>query len=199
MRMAGPDIVLFVVGAVLFGGATYAIVAMDGDVGSTSAIGVFNVDWAPETVEIGELDVANMRSASETFEVNQTRILGVVVTVGCNDPAGATPLTFSVQVTVEGPGGITGEGSGACGSDIVVEIPDLGELPEPTNVAGSTSGEARENLGEGDPSPAAGTWTVGVSGARQAGAPVGLPVGDPTGSITFAVEVAAPQFTPVQR
>jgi hypothetical protein len=199
MRMAGPDIVLFVIGAVLFGGATYAIVSLDDEVGGqTSALGVFDVAWSAQTVEIGSENVANMRSATQEFEVTEERILALHVTVACSDPAGTTPIGFSLQVRVEGPNGTTADGNGPCGSDIVIDIP-LGEMPPAMSVAGSTEAQARENPAAPATSPGVGTWTVTVSGARAAQTPIPLPAGDPSGSITLTADVATPSFTPVQR
>lgn len=200
MGMAGPDIVLFVVGAVLFGGATYAIVALDGDVGSTSALGVFQVTYGAELTEIGAEDVASLRSATATFDLNLSAPLRAIVTVSCADgPGQIGAVPFTLQVAVEGPNGQTGEGNGQCGEDVLVEVP-LGEMPPATSVSGRTEEEARANLPRSDGADAAsGTWTVTVTGARASQQPVGLPVVDPAGTITFSVEEAAAQLAPVQR
>ena len=200
MRMAGPDIVLFVVGAVLFGGATYAIVSLDGDVGSTSALGVFQVTFTPELVEVGSQGVDSLRSATAEFDVNATYPLKAVVVVECGGgPAQVGAVPFQLQVSVAGPSGQTGEGSGPCGQNVVVEIP-LGTIPPDTNVAGHTEEEARANLRPSENATAsAGAWTVTVSGSRGQQTPVAVPVVDPAGTITFSVEEAAPRFSAVQR
>lgn len=198
MRIAGPDIVLFVVGAVLFAGATYAIVATDGSGGAGSALGVFTVTFAPEIEEVGSEDVASMRAASLEFDVNASRVLSVIVLVSCQEAA-PVPVPFAIQVDVAGPNGLTGTGSGNCGTDITV-IVDVGEsAPERTTVAGSNEAEARANLDAGDASAASGTWTVDISGARAQQSPLPVPVVEPGGSVTLSVETYAPTFSPVQR
>lgn len=197
MRMAGPDIVLFVVGALLFGGATYAIVS-EGALGTTgSAAGVFNVAYETETVELDSLAVADYRSATLEFDVAQGNVSKLVVTLGCTDPVSAA-VPFTIQATLTGPGGLMGEGSGACGTAIVIEVP-VADAPTAATVLGSTEDEARENLPEADNATAAqGAWTLEISGGRQ-GAPPILPVGNPGGTAVVSAEVWTPTFTPVVR
>lgn len=198
MQMAGPDIVLFVVGALLFGGATYAIVSSDGDLGGAgSPVGAFRVTYRPAMVEVGQEALATMRSGSAEFTVNESNVLRVLVTVECADPASVTPAPFQVQVTASGPNGLTGDGSGACGSPITVEIQTGEALPGDTTAPGATEGEARTNLPDATNATANGAWSVTVSGSR--GSAPALPVGDPSGSVTLAVEVAEPSFAPIQR
>lgn len=200
MRMAGPDVVLFVVGALLFGGATYAIIASDGGLGGTSAAGVFDVTFAASEVAIDEVAVGSMRAGTADFQVNQTNVGAIIVTIACADQAGAV-APFNLQVQVSGPNGLTGEGSGACGQDATIEIP-VSESPPAIAVPGSTEDEARANLPALDNATrAAGAWSVTVSGGRSAGPASALPVpvGDPSGTITLTASVWEPTFTPVQR
>lgn len=194
MRMAGPDIVLFVVGALLFGGATYAIVSTDGLGGSASALGVFQVTYSARTIEIGTIDVASMRSATEDFEVDEPGVTKVVVDVTCTDPL---PVAFSISVAVKGPNGQTGEGAGSCTVPVEIEFP-IATIPADTTVAASTEDEARANLAGPENNTANGLWTVTVSGTRGQ-QPVPIPVADPAGTIALSVEVAQPRFSPVQR
>jgi len=200
MRMAGPDIVLFVIGAVLFGGATFAIVALDDGVGDTSALGVFQVTYAAQLREMGSEDVASLRSATVQFEADATHPLRAVVLVECaNAPAQLGAVPFRLQVDVQGPSGQSAQGSGQCGQSLVVEVP-LGSMPPDTNVAGRTEEQARENLAPSpDAAAANGTWTVTVSGSRGQTTPAPIPVVDPAGTITFSIEEAAPRFAPIQR
>lgn len=197
--MAGPDIVLFVVGAVLFGGATYAIVNTEGGLtGAGSALGAFNVAWSSQLVEIGSEPLGTMRSGDATFDVNATDVTSVVVTVECADVTAVSPVPFNVEVALAGPGGLVGDGSGTCGTPIVVEVPTGFALPTENGVvAGGTETEARANLAQAGDRSAAGPWTVTISGSR--GQAPALPVGDPSGTVTLEVEVAAATLTPIQR
>lgn len=199
MRMAGPDIVLFVVGALLFGGAAYAIATTDGGLGgNASALGIYNVDYSAKAVEVGEESVADMRTATATFDVNATAVGRVMVTIACSDPANAV-VPFSLQVQVEGPNGLKSDPvSGSCSSETVIEVP-VSAAPPATSVRGSTPEEAAGNLAPtADASLAVGEWKVTVSGGRS-GAPVGVPAGNPSGSITLSLEQWEPRLTPVQR
>lgn len=201
MRMAGPDIVLFVVGLALFGGASYAIYTLDDDVGgSASALGVFQVTFSPTLQEIESIDVQSLRSVTQEFDVNVTHPLNVVVLVECGGgPAQIGGVPFQMQVSVEGPTGQTAEGSGQCGQDILIEIP-VGTMPESAAVAGSTEDEARANLAPSEEAADVnGTWTVTIAGSRGQQTPVAVPVVDPPGTITLSVEIAEPQFSGVQR
>lgn len=198
MRMAGPDIVLFVVGALLFGGATFAIVS-EGALGTTgSAAGVFNVAYETETAELESLGVADYRSATLTFDVAETNVAAIVVTLQCTDPASAA-VPFAIQATLTSPGGDVVDATGACGSDLVLEAP-ITEPPSGTTVLGSTEDEARENLPEVENATAAqGTWTLTISGGRQGAPAIPLPVGNPSGNAVVTAEVWEPRFTPVAR
>jgi len=203
MRMAGPDIVLFVAGAVLFGGATFAIISLDDAGGDTSALGVFQVSFRATDQELTR-ESANMRSSTVDVQVNEglsRRLVSLTVTVACDDPAGAA-VPFAVQLRVEGPNGQSADGSGSCGGGIDVVVP-VADLPAATVAPGSTEADARtyvdENVGaSGNATAAVGTWTVTVSGGRS-GAPVGLPVGDPNGTVAVTAQVWEPQFAAVQR
>lgn len=200
MRMNGPDIVLFAVGALLLGGASFAIATMDGGFsGSGSALGVFTVTWDERTVEVGSANVASMRSATETFDVEATHLAALVVRVECQDAAGALPVAFQLEVTVQGPDGLAGEGSGSCAAGATVEI-EVNPAPADTAVRGSTDAEAREALLEGSANATrgAGAWTVTVSGSRGS-APGAIPVGDPAGAIILEARTHEPRLTPVPK
>lgn len=196
MRMAGPDIVLFVVGALLFGGAAFAIANTPGGLSDASSpLGLFQVSWAGQETEVGSEDVASVRSASATFTVEATGVASVIVRVACADPAPG-PAAFTVQVDVAGPNGLTGQGSGTCGGDIVVPV-EVEPAPADTTVRGTTESEARAALPEpANATAAQGEWTVSVSGGRGGGA-LPVPVGDPSGTISLAVETYVARLTPV--
>lgn len=200
MQMAGPDIVLFVVGALLFGGATYAIVSSDGGLGGAgSALGVFTVTYAPSLIEVGSEQAPTLRSATADFDVNETNVLRVLVTVECSDTGPQLDVVpFSLQVRVEGPNGLNADAPGGCTSPTIVEVP-VAQLPGSTTAPGATEAQARANLAPATNGTANGGWTVTVSGSRSGQQPVGVPVVDPAGTITLSVEVAEPSFAPVQR
>lgn len=204
MRMAGPDIVLFVVGAVLFGGATYAIVALDGGLGSTSAAGFFDVTFSTQSEELAREAVGDLRSAEVPIEIDEAaarHLVALVFSIDCSDLPAGTAAPFELQLSVEGPNGQAGEASGTCGS--AVEVPfEVGEVPGPTIAAGSSEEDARAafegSAHAGEPSPAIGTWTVTVSGGR--GGPTGvIPVANPSGAIVVTAEEWTPTFTPGTR
>lgn len=198
MRMTGPDIVLFVVGALLFGGATYAIVNLDGGLtGAGSALGSFTATWSAKETEVGSVNVGSVRSAEETFEVETTGVTTVTVVVACNDPVPG-PGGFNVQISVAGPNGLTGEGSGACNGEIAVPI-KVDTPPPDLLVRGNTESEARENLPVSqNATRAVGAWTVTVSGGRAGGLP-GLPGTDPSGTITLNAETYEARLSPLQK
>lgn len=198
MRMTGPDIVLFVVGAVLFGGATYAIVNMDGGLGGTgSALSQFTVTWSAKETEVGSADVGSVRDAETSFDVATEGVTTVTVVVACSDPVPG-PGAFNVQIAVEGPNGLTGEGSGACNGEISIPV-EVDAAPSDTIVRGSLESEARENLPVSENATrAVGTWTVSVSGGRAGGLP-GLPGTDPSGTITLTVETYEARLSPIQK
>ena len=197
MRMAGPDIVLFVVGALLFGGASFAIANTEGGLaGAGSALGIFQVAWSASEEEVGSADVASVRSATETFTIDAQNVASVVVEVSCSDPAPG-PAAFTVTVDVTGPNGLSGSGSGSCSAGVVVPV-EIAPAPAPGQVQGATEEEARRNLAPGGNATANGQWTVTVSGGRGGGA-VPVPVADPSGTITLSIETYEARLTPIQR
>lgn len=200
MRMAGPDLVLFVVGALLFGGASYAIVS-DGGIGATSALGVFQVSFATSTEEVGAEPVASFRSAEASFDVAGGPISRVLVTIDCDDVAAGAAAPFALQVEVSGPNGLAAEPtSGTCGTPLEIPV-HVADVPADTTVQARTEDEARDALStEANVTAAQGTWTVKVTGGRSAGpVPLQPPAAEPAGRIVLSVETWAPTFTPVQR
>lgn len=208
MRLAGPDIVLFVVGLLLFSGASYAIYEQGGLAAlqePTSALGQFAVVFDTSTVELETRDVASMRSVDETFDVNASRVSQVTVVVTCTDAQAANVAPFQLQVQVSGPAGLTGEGSGTCGTDIPIEI-DVADVPAETLIGAETQTEAEEAYHEleteqadANLTRAQGSWTVSVTGGRSAGPlPVPDQVPPPSGSIAFTFQQWEPRFNAVQ-
>lgn len=206
MRMAAPDIVLFVVGALLFSGASFAIYQQGGDLTEqSSALGLFNVAYEGARTDLETADVASFRSVEQTFEVNATEVGTVFVVIDCNDqaPGGVAAFTLQIEITPPPASNLTpttNTGNCAPGMEFPIAI---SEKPANTRADGDSESEARADL---EPTPnatkAQGTWTITISGARSSPAG-GLPLPqDPTapgGSITLAAEVWEPRFTPVQR
>lgn len=200
MRMAGPDIVLFVVGLLLFGGAGYAIIASDGGLSATgSASGVFNVAFTTSEAEIATEGVGSFRDASIPFTIEELNVSLVTFTIDCQDPAaGAVP--FQLTITVTSPNGTASDPeTTACASGIVIDFP-VATVPPPTVASGNSEAAADEDLAERATSSAAvGEWTLTITGDRS-GAPVlPVPVAEPTGSATLTVQKWEPEFTAVPR
>ena len=203
MRIAGPDVILFVVGLLLFSGAGYALVVQGGTdvLGQPgSATGFYTVAFPLETVPVGEpAPVQSFQGAQAVFQVNATNVRTVIVEVECNDPVPGG--TYQVTVEVAGPNGLTAEpATGNCGSALAVEVP-VAEPPAAATVQGGTLDEARESLPASENATAAqGEWTVTVTGSRGGTPLPGLPgPGTPGGSIAMSVERWEPELSPVQR
>lgn len=195
MKLAGPDLILFVIGFVLFAGAGYGLYATSGGDGSEgSASGLFRVDYDTTLVTVGEETVADLGGTRALeFEVAELDVTQVLVDVACTGQAASLPYTLMVKV--EGPGGRVGEASGTC-DGVSIAVP-VSEVPASHTVEGDTADEAHENLGEhANATAAVGTWTVTVSGSRGAnGVPVPGP--GPGGVVTLGVEKWTHRFTAV--
>lgn len=196
MKMAGPDIILFVIGALLFAGAGYGLVATGGNLGgTTSALGVFDVTYTTSESEVGSKTVAGFSGQNVLeFDADKEDIVTMTVAVACTDPAAAV-APFRVVVKVEGPNGLKGEGDGTCGSTIEVPVA-VSDVPPATSVQAQTEQEAHENLEAHHNTTAVGKWTVTINGARGS-VPPGVPAGNPSGSVTLIAEQWAPKFSPV--
>ena len=180
MRMAGPDIVLFVVGLLLFGGATFAIVKTQGGaaLGSAGAAsGVYTVTYTEKDLFTKGVDIADAASGSADVAVANEGVGTVQITVTCADPSPAPVGQFAISVTVTGPNGLTGKGAGTCGTPVVVKV-SVAPKPADTTASGNTAGDAEKSLPAPENATAAkGSWKVAVSGGR--GTPVGIPAGTP--------------------
>ena len=202
MRIAGPDVILFAVGLLLFSGAGFALVQQGGAgvLGqSGSATGVYTVTFPLETVQVGEpATVASFQGAEAVFQVNATNVKTVIVEVQCTDPVPGG--TFQLTVNVAGPNGLAGEPTtGACGSALTVEVP-VATPPAAATTQGGSVDEARENLADAENATAAqGEWTVTVTGSRGGTPLPGIPGGTPGGSIVMSVERWEPELSPVTR
>lgn len=195
MRIAGPDIVLFAVGLLLFGGAGYALV-VSGGLGN-SATGVYDVRHDVSEVEVGNVPVASFQTVTETFDVNLTHVASLTIVIQCTDtvPGG----TFQMQVQVEPPAasGLTVDPvAGACGSAIEVPVEVTPVPADGPLQAGSLEEAQTEASADANATKAQGTWTVTVNGRRGTGPVPGIPAGNPGGSIVmnaqrWTTEVAA--------
>jgi len=202
MRMAGPDIVLFVIGALLFGGATYAIVSSPSGLGGAgSPLGLFTVTFDEETVELDSQTAPSLRDATLEFEVAAANVSSLEFVIACTGTAGDVgPVAFTLAVQVTGPNGLAGEGTGSCGQGVVVPI-EVAPMPESTSAQGSDEAEATANVPEQPSARAAqGTWTVEIAGSRS-GAPSPLPINpsDPGGTVTLNAIEWTPRLAPVTR
>lgn len=196
MGMAGPDIVLFVVGFVLFAGAGYALVAQGDLGGGGSPTGAYSVLFPLSKVEAGKANVPDFGTSSVTVPVTLTNVSKVTVTFACNDVVPASG-TFTVQVNIEPPNGLEKVTKGAtCSGKMEFDVP-VASVPPPTAVAGRDKNAAAATLGsDANATRAAGDWKISVSGARG-GTPVGLPAGNPSGTVTLVASQWAPELTPV--
>lgn len=203
MRMAAPDVVLFIVGALLFSGASYAIVQQGGLEAlrqETSALGVFEVAFQRDQHEVGAAEVDNMLSANPSFELNNTDVYEVLVTVACSPGQSGQIAQTSLSITVAGPNGLAGEASGACGPEIAIPV-NVTAVPADTSVGATTEAEARAAVPvDANSTRAVGTWTVTIAGEQSAGGQVPLPqpVQPPTGAVSITVKAWHPAFTAVQ-
>jgi hypothetical protein len=195
MGMAGPDIVLFVAGLLLFAGAGYALVAQGGLDGGTSATGTYSVLYPLGKVEVGKENVADFGSATKTFPVNLTNVSKMTISIVCADtvPGG----TFNLQIGVDAPGGIEVDPkAGACGSKIDIDVP-IADVPASGLATGADRDAAARSLGmDANATRAVGEWKVTVNGARGGALP-GLPAGNPSGSIVLTAQQWTPELTPV--
>lgn len=204
MRIAGPDVILFAVGLLLFSGAGYALVQQGGAgvLGQGgSPTGFYDVAFPTSTVAVGEpASVPTFQGASATFQVNATNVKTVIVDVKCNDPVPGG--TFQLTVTVEGPNNLTTEQPvrGACGSAVQVQVP-VAAPPEAATAQGSTEEDAKASLPtDANATAAQGEWKVTVTGSRGGTPLPGIPgPGAPSGSIEMSVERWEPKLSPVVR
>ncbi len=198
MRMAGPDIILFVIGALLFAGAGYGLVATGGlDSGATSALGVFNVRFTSATVDLDPQSVPDLGGQREVkFDVTQADVSAVTVTVRCGGTAAALP--FTITVNVAGPNGLAGQGNGNCANGATIDIP-VTTAPTAAAVQANTEAEAREALPQSaNATLAQGSWTITLNGARGGGIP-NVAQTNPTGTVGMSLETWQPVFEPVQK
>lgn len=187
MRMAGPDIVLFVVGALLFGGAAYAL-ALQGGMAALSGgapASLYEVTFTGKTIEAGKQAVSDYSSAKATIEVTEANATKVTITIACADPLPAG--TFNLQIRVEAPNGLTvPPTAGACGTNVVIPV-EISKLPATLAAVGSNAEEAIRSIPpDTNATRALGTWTITVNGAR--GPAPALPAGNPSGSIVLTVD-----------
>jgi hypothetical protein len=194
MRFAGPDVVLFIVGALLLSGSVYGIYAIGGLEGGGGA-GAYQVEWSESTSETIVASFNGDDSVPFAFDVNATSALLVTVTVDCAHAA-ALPgqIAAGITVTVEGPAG-SGEGSGTCGSPVTVEIP-IAEKPAEMVLEGDSQRDAERRALARLGGEAVGEWTGSVT-FSTAGGGLGGTVTPHSGDVNVALTKAVPKASPV--
>jgi hypothetical protein len=203
MRMAGPDVILFVVGALLFGGATYAIVQQGGPGAfgqAGSAAGFFNVAYTTASESLEPISIPNVRSSEVPFTLNQTDVSKVTITVACTDGAAGTAAPFAVTVALTAPNNISADPiAGRCGQPLEFSV-DVAPVPPAGTVIGATEPEARANLfPDANATRAQGEWKVSVTGGRGGPGGVAVPgvvIPEPTGTITVKLDRWSASLTP---
>lgn len=191
MKLVGADIVLLVVGVVLFATAGTALVqggylAANGG-GAASPTGAYNVAYSTSELKLAAQTVADMTSADLATKVTTANVTKAVVRVDCSDSVPAGGPAFTLTVTVTAPNGLKADPvTKPCGT-IEIDVA-VAPVPPPGTVQGGTPKEAAKNLGaSADAAKAEGDWKVHVAGFRgTAGA---LPVVHPSGSMSLSVLV----------
>lgn len=205
MKMAAPDVVLFIVGALLFGGASAAIVTSGGGLdaltGGGSPSGAYRVAYHTDAHDSDPVAVPSFTSASGEFEVNNTDIFRFTLLVDCTDPANNPAVPYRLTITLTPPAGsnLTAEPvTASCAPGIEVPV-EVAAVPSETTVQGRTEQEARENIPrDANSTKAQGTWAWSITGARGA-IPGALPAPAPGGAVSSRVEGWHPEFTPVPK
>jgi len=208
MGMAAPDVVLFIVGALLFGGAVTALMVQGGPaaLGGTggSATGIYTVDYETKTVDAAKEAVSDFSVQHKaTLNMTTLNVTSIKVVIQCTDPASNVPnAEFNIQVQVQPPGGIAAPKPtfGICGQKIEIPIP-VAALPPKTTVTGSSPADAAAHVPhDTNESAAAGTWVVTTSGGRAGGQlPVGIPAGNPGGTILLQADQWDSKITAVPK
>lgn len=200
MRIIVADVVILVVGLLLFASAGTALyVRGDLSTATTSPIGLYNVVVSESTKEIDTQSVSSMQSASPRFRVGDGNVTVVLVEVTCTDNQVGAASPFTYGVTVTGPQNLRGSsGPGRpCSGIQRIEVP-VAAAPSTTSAQGGSPGEAEQSLmSSANRTRAQGDWTVTISGSRSNAGP--LPVPAPQGSVTLSVTQWRAALTPVSR
>jgi hypothetical protein len=191
MRMAGPDILLFIVGALLLSGATYAIIQQGGVSalsGGGGAVGAFTVTFPTKSVDAGKAPVADFGSSTVTLPIKQGNVTKLTLTVQCSDQVPGGTFQFTVQVAA--PNGLKVDPkNGVCGTDLKIDVP-VATAP-PTTAAASNDPSALPT--DANATRAVGDWKLTIQGSRGGVVP-GLPAGNPSGNVLASAEVWEPKF-----
>ncbi|MFA5861362.1 MAG: hypothetical protein WDA16_06660 [Candidatus Thermoplasmatota archaeon] len=205
--MAGPDIVLFIVGALLLGGATFAIVSQGGPaaLGGGSPTGVYDVTYSTSLVEVQKQPVADFGAPQKvSVDVKAMNVTKIIVSVQCSDPASTLPVgAFNLQLQVTPPAGIEAPKSvgAACGQTLKIEVP-IASAPPKTSTQGKDARSAEANIPtDANAARAVGSWSISVQGTRAGGTPLpssGIP-GNPGGAIVVQAEKWAAKLSPLTK
>lgn len=183
--MDAPALVLLLTGALLMAGGTTGLVLYGGEGAAT----LYAVTFATTTQDL-PLDAPDWtgQGGSFAFRVTRMNVTEVTVTTTCSDSnplGGQVPVAVTVSVT--GPNGLTGEGSGNCGADIAVPV-TTGAVPAATTAQGTSPEEAVRGLPPSFASAnATGDWSVEVAAARAQGGVLPGQAGVASGTVSVAV------------
>lgn len=198
MRMVGPDIVLFVVGALLFSGATYGLVQYSGGA-EDSNLGLYLVTWqqGESTADVGryaEGQAAQMFMAN----VTGTNLVKLIFTFQCADPSaakGANPFRYSVTFgdLPEGLAKPDDVSTQACDSSVEREVVINTTAPAEQQIQSADGETAKADAAKLGNATGSGEYHLTVNGARTQAVPG--PIGGTAGgaSVTVTVRVVSYQ------
>ncbi len=199
MRLAGADVVLFIVGAVLFTGSVYGL-AREGAFGggATSVYGLFNVGYASAEETLDATTFDTQPTVDVAFEVNGTGVQSVTLRIECAHATNIGPASTTISVDVAGPNGLAGSGSGACGGAFDVPV-EVFPAPKGGTIEAANEAEARARASARLNANATGDWTATLSFSSQASAIPVTPI-QWSGSVTpVLTRVSVATVAPVQK
>lgn len=198
MRMFGPDLVLFVVGALMLGGATYGLIVTPpaGSAGGDSNLGLYKVSWKEATNESdGGRFTEGGAAIDATTNVTGTNLGKIIFSLDCKDPspaASAQPFRYSFEVHMV-PEGVTkpeAQTGIACGKVTEIEVP-IQAKPADTQISSGTLERAKTDAANLGNATGSGDYHFKLSGARGQSIPVGALAG-----ANVAITVKVVSYTP---
>ncbi|HWG92152.1 MAG TPA: hypothetical protein VNZ52_14980, partial [Candidatus Thermoplasmatota archaeon] len=203
MRMIGPDFALFIVGALLFAGATYGLVVSEnglGGSGGSSNVNTFNVAWklSEQTSDVGTM-TEGAGALDKVSTVNGTGIEKVVFVISCNDPNPAraqVPFVYTVEIT-QVPEGVTApaamEGVSCGPHEMVVPVQPR---PKDSQVNAGDAATAKTEAAKLTNSTGSGDYGISIVGNNRAGPPLGGGALKATVTVQIKVVTYAAEVTP---
>lgn len=201
MRMAGPDVVLFFAGLLLFSGSAYGLWVTGGlSGGGTSPFNAFTLDWASSEETQSLATFETVPEQAFTLEWNETGATQIVFTISCSlaQPVPGVTVTMDVELTT--PNGTAEPVSGTCGTPLEIpfvfdEAPENGGTVQAPD-ADSAQRDAAASLGRAG----VGTYSGVVRFTSQNAIPVPVPVQvDYSGEIAAVVTTWSATATPLVR